>query len=113
MRELVIRFLLGGVVVSIFAVLGDIFKPKSFAGLFSAAPSVALATLVLTSMSDGKQYAATESRSMVAGAFAFTAYAMACVHLMMKNKIHARWSASLAIVVWVVVAFGAWFSFLR
>jgi hypothetical protein len=34
---------------------GDVLKPKSFAGLFSAAPSVALATLPLTILSDGKR----------------------------------------------------------
>jgi hypothetical protein len=46
--QLLIRFLVGGAVVSVFAVLGDVLKPKSFAGLFPAAPSVALATLGLT-----------------------------------------------------------------
>ena len=45
MTEYLIRFLVGGVVVSAFAMLGDILRPKSFAGLFGAAPSVALATL--------------------------------------------------------------------
>jgi hypothetical protein len=45
MTEYVVRFLVGGVVVSAFAILGDILRPKSFAGLFAAAPSVALVTL--------------------------------------------------------------------
>jgi hypothetical protein len=45
MTEYVARFLIGGVAVSLFAVLGDLLRPKSFAGLFGAAPSVALATL--------------------------------------------------------------------
>jgi hypothetical protein len=45
MTEYVVRFLLGGVVVSAFSMLGDMLRPKSFAGLFGAAPSVALATL--------------------------------------------------------------------
>jgi hypothetical protein len=40
MLELLIRFFFGGAVVSAFATLGDVVKPKSFAGLFSAAPSV-------------------------------------------------------------------------
>ena len=44
MKELLVRFVIGGLAVSSFAVVGDIFKPKSFAGLFGAAPSVALAT---------------------------------------------------------------------
>jgi uncharacterized membrane protein (GlpM family) len=45
MAEYLLRFVLGGLVVLLFAVLGDLLRPKSFAGLFGAAPSVALATL--------------------------------------------------------------------
>jgi hypothetical protein len=45
MTEYVIRFLVGAAVVSAFAMLGDLLRPKSFAGLFGTAPSVALATL--------------------------------------------------------------------
>ena len=43
MGEILARFVIGGVVVSVFALIGDVIKPKSFAGLFGAAPSVALA----------------------------------------------------------------------
>lgn len=46
--EHVICFLAGGLVVLAFAVMGDILLPKSFAGLFGAAPSVVLVTLGLT-----------------------------------------------------------------
>jgi uncharacterized membrane protein (GlpM family) len=53
MNEILIRFLIGAVVVSVFAVLGDLFKPKSFAGIFAAAPSVALATLFLPVAKEG------------------------------------------------------------
>jgi hypothetical protein len=55
--------------------LGDVLNPKSFAGLFGAAPSVALATLGLTIFADGKPYAAMEARSMIAGAVGFFVYA--------------------------------------
>jgi tetrahydromethanopterin S-methyltransferase subunit C len=48
MAQLVFRFLVGGLIVSLFAALADVLKPKSFAGLFGAAPSVGLATLALT-----------------------------------------------------------------
>jgi hypothetical protein len=44
MTEYVVRFLVGGIVVLAFATLRDILSPKSFAGLFGATPSVALAT---------------------------------------------------------------------
>jgi hypothetical protein len=37
--ELVERFLLGGLIVSVFAVVGDMLRPRGFAGLFGAAPS--------------------------------------------------------------------------
>ena len=71
MEELIYRFIIGGIVVSLFALTGDVLKPKSFAGLFGAAPSVALATLSLTLLKNGKSYAALESRSMIAGSLAF------------------------------------------
>jgi hypothetical protein len=70
MGDIALRFLLGGLVVSTFAFLGDLFKPKSFAGLFSAAPSVALASLGLAVLSKGKIYAAVEARSMILGGIA-------------------------------------------
>jgi Protein of unknown function (DUF3147) len=70
-KDLILRFVIGGIVVSAFAALGDVLKPKSFAGLFRAAPSIALATLGLTIAANGKMYAATEARSMIAGALVF------------------------------------------
>jgi hypothetical protein len=72
--ELVVRFLVGGAIVSLFALIADVLKPKGFAALFGAAPSVALATLALTIATHGRLYAATEARSMVAGAAAFLLY---------------------------------------
>jgi hypothetical protein len=75
MEEVILRFLIGGAIVSTFAVIGDLFEPKSFAGIFGAAPSVALATLALTISSKGKDYAATEMRSTIVGAAAFLVYA--------------------------------------
>ena len=68
MSHSLLRFFIGGAIVSAFAIIGDILKPKSFAGLFGAAPSVALATLAMTAVSDGPFYAAIEGRSMMAGA---------------------------------------------
>jgi uncharacterized membrane protein YbhN (UPF0104 family) len=70
MTEYVVRFLLGGAVVSAFAMLGDVLRPKSFAGLFGAAPSVALATLGIAIYQHGAGYAALQSQSMIAGAIA-------------------------------------------
>lgn len=110
---LIIRFFLGGAVVCAFAALGDLFRPKSFAGLFGAAPSVALATLSLTVMKEGRGYAATESRSMIAGAIAFMIYAWIVGRLLLHDRLPAiRVTVSL-ITVWLAVSFGIWALFLR
>ena len=45
--QLLYRFLIGGAVVMLFAAIGDVLRPKSFAGIFGAAPSISLATLAL------------------------------------------------------------------
>jgi hypothetical protein len=55
-----VRFFAGGLIVSAFAILGDVLRPKSFAGLFGAAPSVALATLTLAILKNSPAYVATE-----------------------------------------------------
>ena len=70
MLEYGLRFLAGGIAVSAFAALGDTLRPKSFAGLFGAAPSIALATLLITLSQKGAPFVALEGRSMIVGAFA-------------------------------------------
>jgi len=84
---LLIRFLIGGIVVSAFATLGDVFKPKSFAGLFGAAPSIALATLSLSIAEKGKGYVCLEARSMIVGAFGFVVYAFLVTRLLRYTKL--------------------------
>jgi uncharacterized membrane protein (GlpM family) len=111
--QLVERFLLGGLIVSVFAVVGDVMRPKGFAGLFGAAPSVALATLTLTLLTEGKQYAALEARSMIAGAGAFLVYALACVYFMTKKHRSATPTTLGSFPVWGIVAFGLWSLFLK
>ncbi len=111
--HLIFRFAVGGFVVTFFAALGDVLKPKSFAGLFGAAPSVALATLGLTIAADGKPYAAAEARSMVVGAIAFCVYAAFCSRLMMRNRIHSALASISALALWLVCALGVWAIVLR
>jgi hypothetical protein len=113
MKVILIRFFIGGFVVSVFSLLGDLFKPKSFAGLFGAAPSVALATIGLTVVSDGKSYASIEASSMMAGSFAFLAYASCASWVMMHKRFNALWVTILALPVWAMVAFALWGIWLR
>ena len=43
----------GGLFVVLFALIAEMLKPKRFAGLFSAAPSVALANLIVVIVAKG------------------------------------------------------------
>jgi hypothetical protein len=113
MAQLVLRFLAGGLIVSLLAALGDVLKPKSFAGLFGAAPSVGLATLALTIVADGKSFASTEARSMAAAAVAFFIYACVNGRLMMRSQWHALRSSITTLALWFALSFGLWFACLR
>jgi hypothetical protein len=99
MTEYVIRFLVGGAVVSVFALLGEVLRPKSFAGLFGAAPSVALATLGIAVYQHGAQ-------AMIAGAIALAVYSVFVCHLLVRAKLRAVTATLLSLVVWLIVAFG-------
>jgi uncharacterized membrane protein (GlpM family) len=113
MTQILVRFLIGGAVVSAFAIMGDVLKPKSFAGLFGAAPSVALATLGLAIVTEGPSYAATEAHSMIAGAIAFFAYASFVSLVMMRYKLKAILVTTCAIPLWFCVAFAIWHLWMR
>jgi hypothetical protein len=106
MLEYGLRFLAGGIAVSAFAALGDTLRPKSFAGLFGAAPSIALATLLITLSQNGAPFAATEGRSMSWGPSRLPAYSwVVCV--LLKKFLLSSWTATMAaLVVWFVAALG-------
>ena len=103
MLEYSLRFLAGGIAVSAFAALGDTLRPKSFAGLFGAAPSIALATLLITLSQKGATFAAVEGRSMIVGAFALAAYSWACSKNSRSPRGPRRWRLWLSGSRWRLV----------
>jgi hypothetical protein len=103
--ELCIRFALGGAVVSGFATLGEVLRPKSFAGIFGAAPSVALASFGITVMHHGPQYGAVEARSMLLGAIACFSYVLAVKWLLVRFRRSALFTTLMAMPVWFGMAF--------
>lgn len=111
--ELVVRFVIGGLVVSMFALVGDVLRPKSFAGIFGAAPSVALATLGLTYISRGPSTASLDGRSMVAGAVALGVYGLVAARMLLRRQGTPLVVATAACTAWLLVAFGLWGVFLR
>jgi Protein of unknown function (DUF3147) len=113
MTQILIRFVIGGLMVSAFSAIGDLLKPKSFAGLFSAAPSIALATLGLTVVTEGSLYASVEARSMMAGAVAFFIYAYFVCWVLIRFKPKALYATMGAVPLWLGAAFGLWYVWLK
>src|SRR5436305_1999194 len=103
--ELIARFIIGGLVVSAFAVIGDMLHPKTFAGIFGAAPSVALATLGLTFALKGPAYVSQEGEAMLAGAVAFIAYSLATGTVLLRARPSSLVVASAGWGLWGAIAF--------
>ena len=106
MSEYILRFFAGGLIVSAFAILSDMLRPKSFAGLLGAAPSVALATLGIAVARHGAAYAAAESFTMIYGAIALACYSVAVCQLLVRWRMAALPATVISFVVWLAVAFG-------
>lgn len=104
LAEIGFRFLMGGALVSVFAIVGQGFKPQTFSGLFGAAPSVAIATLGYTHAKHGTAYVLGECRSMIVGALAFTIYGLACIVLAKREHLHVWIAAALSWIAWLGVA---------
>lgn len=106
--ELLARFFIGGAIVSCFAVIAEMLRPKTFAGLFAAAPSVALATLGITIAGHGKRYAATEAHFMIFGAIGFCCYALAVFGMLRRYRPRAITATMTLLPVWFVASFALW-----
>jgi Protein of unknown function (DUF3147) len=112
MEEYLIRFLAGGIAVSAFAALGDVFRPKTFAGLFGAAPSIAIATLMIGLFNKDTHYVALEGRSMMLGAIALGLYSALSCQLMKRVQLSGIASTISAAAAWLVSAFGLYWLFI-
>jgi hypothetical protein len=106
-----IKAINGGLFVVAFALVGEMAKPKRFAGLFSAAPSIALANLVVIAVSKGATDAQQQSTGMVVGAVALVAACALGVPLITRLK---ALRGSLAIcAAWLLLAEVGYLAVLR
>ena len=80
----------------------DVLKPKRFAGLFSAAPSVAIVSLALTAVLLGVDKATQSALSMAAGAVGMIAFCL--VAAVLEKRTGAIVSSGVAWLSWVVTA---------
>lgn len=99
---LAVKGLAGGVLVTAFALLSESLKPKRFAGLFSAAPAVAIAGLAIALLDKGPHEAHENAAGMIAGSVAMIAYAAAAIPLLRRAR--ASTAAAIAMGAWVTVA---------
>ena len=106
--DLLVRFVLGGAVVSVFAVIGELFEPKTFAGLFAAAPSVAIATLALTNAKHGPEATAISARWMLVASAALLLYGTCCVWVCRRKRIPIWLGAAASWLVWGATAYTSW-----
>jgi hypothetical protein len=96
------RALVGGLLVVTFSVIGEVVKPKRFAGVFGAAPSVALANLALVVAVQGTTKASAEAKAMIGGAVAMV---VACiVGVRAVRRLHALRGAGVMTASWLIVA---------
>ncbi len=105
--ELLWRFLLGGTIVSLFALIADVVRPKRFAGLFGGAPSVALATLALSAGKSGPVIASLEARSMILSSLGFVLYACVVSRVLARGRRSASMVSLAALGIWALAAAAA------
>ena len=106
MLEYLLRFIAGG--TRSFRIRG-VWRRRAAEKLcrpVGAAPSIALATILITLSQKGAPFAAVEGRSMIVGALGLAAYSWtAC--LLLKRFMMPSWAATMAaLIVWFAVAFG-------
>ena|SRR5436309_3074595 len=99
---LAVKGLAGGCLVVAFALLSECLSPKRFAGLFSAAPAVALAGLAIVLLDKGAHDAHQQAVGMLAGCAGMIAYAAATIPLL--RRLRASRAAALGLAAWVVPA---------
>ncbi len=102
--QLLAKTVAGGGLVVAFALLGEAARPKRFSGLFSAAPAVAVASLIVMDVAKGTHDARSASAGMIAGSLGMVACCLIAVRVV--PKLHVVPASALVWATWLVVAFG-------
>ena len=105
---LALRGLVGGALVVVFALIGEVVKPKAFSGLFSAAPSVAVASLAITIVAESADKARQASIGMVVGGVAMAASCVLAVAAI--PRVRSLWGSLVAWGGWVAVDLGLYWA---
>jgi uncharacterized membrane protein (GlpM family) len=109
--SLVVKALVGGLLVVVFSLIGESVKPRHLAGIASAAPSIALASLAITLLVSGIDKARNLSTGMIAGAVALIAWCLVAGYTV--KRFGAFKGAAAATLVWFGIALALWAAILR
>jgi len=99
-----VKALLGGLAAAGFSLVGQAGHPRRFAGLFAAAPSVALASLALTVALKGPAATVPYAQGMLIGSAGMLVYCLVSLYLI--DRLHAPVGSILSWLVWLLVAGG-------
>ncbi|GLY85328.1 DUF3147 family protein [Actinoallomurus iriomotensis] len=102
MVEVALKALFGGLFVVVFALISEATTPKRFAGVFSAAPSVALGSLAVTLVGKGVHDVRAAAAGMAVGAIALLVYSVVAVSAL--RRFGALTGAAIALIPWFLVA---------
>jgi hypothetical protein len=101
-----IKMMNGGLFVVGFALIAEMLEPKRFAGLFSAAPSVALANLLVVLMVKGRADGLANLSGMIVGVIAMTAVCLLGIWLV--PRLGSLKGSVVMCAAWGVVGFACW-----
>jgi uncharacterized protein DUF3147 len=102
--QLATKTVAGGVLVVAFALIGEAAHPKRFAGLFSSAPAVAVAGLIVTEVAKGTHDARSASLGMIAGSVGMVACCLVAVRIVPRLRMVQ--AGALVWATWFAVALG-------
>jgi len=105
---LALRGLAGGTLVTVFAIIGEAVKPKAFSGLFSAAPSVALASLAVTLLFEDVNRARLDTVGMVVGGIGMSSCCVLAAIAIPRTR--AVWGSAIAWTGWAAVSLGLYWA---
>ncbi|RCG33138.1 DUF3147 family protein [Sphaerisporangium album] len=103
---IILRALCGGLLVTVFALIGEMVSPKRFAGIFAAGPAVALAGMTVTWAFLGSRAVAESALGMIVGAVALVAFCATAAPLV--ERLGAIAGSVVAMAVWAAVAAIGW-----
>ena len=113
MKQYLIRFVVGGLMVSAFRSRRGCSSSEKLCWTFWRGTLHAIATLLIALLKQGPSYIAIEGRSMILGGAALAAYSFVSCQLLKRCQFSGLISTLLSTVVWFASAVGRYWLLLK